>query len=221
MNQNFGFDYGRQIALDRRRNTLVAFLNHMVLAPVKEWSKLHSDGDVGNDNTKKYSRVTLLAQDYSQGKKKNSIYCKFNFKVEDIRNLKNVVDMRYAQYERKFFKVPSQKGKSFFSQCVISRNPNMNNPWCIEVVNGFAYYAKPDYTNAKKVTQRFSEDGFFDLITQVTRFIDVWEYTFCSHLLVKGYSESSKAMKQDIEQRQQQQSNGYNNIPPSREAANY
>ena len=190
----FGYDYGRQIYCDRRQKTSMTFLNRLLLAPISNWCELHATGQKGQDNRKKYSLIKLQAQDYSNGTGQKSLYVSYNFSPADIRNLKAVVNFRYNEYQRRFYKVISQTGTSPFTECKITRNPQMNNPWMIEITNGTAENGKPIPSTAVTVKQFFSEELFFDMITTVERFITLWEDTFASKLLQKGHTESKKVI---------------------------
>ena len=184
---SFGYDYGRQIVCDRRPKNSITFTNHLERSPMANWCQLHSNGDKDKKTGfKHYSRIRLVAQDYSNGTGDNSFYCFFNFEPIEIKNLKNIVDQRWAEYCRKFFKI-TNKTTSEFQQVIITRNPDLNNPWIIEISNGNAnveYYdngalkkAVPIKDNTKTIKQMFTEDGFWNLITTVSNFINLWEQT--------------------------------------------
>ena len=122
----------------------------------------------------------------------NSIYCFYNFEPIEIKNLKNIIDQRWSEYSRKFFKV-TNKQSSEFQQVIITRNPNLNNPWIIEVSNGVAnveYFANgalkkavPIKDSTRTIKQMFTEDNFWNMITTVADFISLWEQTvLVSHI---------------------------------------
>lgn len=193
-NYKWGFDFGRQIVIDKRKKNSIAFLNHLILAPLTEWSKMHALRDVGKDDRKSYSIIKLLAQDYSQGTGAASVFCYYNFYPSDIKLLKHIIDGYYNEFYKKFFKAMPQTGHGNFWQVTLTRNPNMNNPWIIEVTNGECFDAKPKQGTVKTVKQFFTDDQIFILITTVYDFLRIWENTFVGELFKIGYKESAKAI---------------------------
>lgn len=191
----FGADFGREIVVDQRKKTLIAFRNHLELAPTSNWSQIHANGEIRNGK-KRYSKIRLVAQDYSKGTKNNSFYCYYNFEPTDIKNLHNIICLRPANYKRRFFKVISQKGESPFQEVVITCDPSLNNPWIIQVTNGTANNAKPIKGSEKTIRQMFTYDQFFDLITKVYTFVDLWEKTFAPILIQKGHAQSKPLIEE-------------------------
>ena len=177
--KSFGYDYGRQIICDRRQKNSITFVNHLERSSMAKWCQMHANGEMDKRGFKHYSRIRLVAQDYSNGTGENSFYCFYNFEPVEIKNLKNIVDQRWAEYSRKFFKI-SNKKKSEFQQAIITRNP-----WIIEVSNGIAnveYFANgalkkavPINGKTRTIKQMFKEDDFWNLITTVSHFISLWE----------------------------------------------
>ena len=190
--KSFGFDYGRQIICDRRQKNSMTFCNHLERSSLANWCQMHANGDTDKNGYKHYSRIHLVAQDYSNGTGQNSIYCFYNFEPIEIKNLKNIIDQRWSEYSRKFFKV-TNKQSTEFQQVIITRNPNLNNPWIIEVSNGVAnveYFANgalkkavPIKDSTRTIKQMFTEDNFWNMITTVADFISLWEQTvLVSHI---------------------------------------
>lgn len=191
----FGADFGREIVVDQRRKTLIAFRNHLELAPLSKWSQIHANGETRNGR-KRYSKIRLVAQDYSKGTGKNSFYCSYNFEPSDIKNLYNIINLRPQNYKRRFFKVVNQKGNSPYYEVIITCDPKLNNPWIIQVTNGDALNAKPINGSAKTITQMFTYDQFFDLVSKVFTFVDLWEKTFAPILIQMGHERSKPLIEE-------------------------
>lgn len=198
-NQNgLGFDFGRQIIIDRRRKTSICFLNHLEPASLANWSQMHATGE-NKKGRKRYSRIKVLGQDYSNGTGNKSVYCSYNLDPADIKNLRNIVDMRYNQFKTDFYKVMNN-GNSItpFKRLTITRNPEMNNPWCIEIVNGMAQNKKPIPDTVKTVKQYFDENTFYKMIATVDTFVTLWEYAFVTKLIEKGTRKAFPLIEESI-----------------------
>jgi hypothetical protein len=193
-----GFDYGRQIIVDRRNKTSICFLNHLEPASVANWSQMHASGEF-KKGRKRYSRIKVLGQDYSKGTGADSVYCSYNLDPADIKNIRNIVDMRYNEYKTNFYKVMGDDNKPApFRRLTISRNPGMNNPWCIEITNGMAKNKKPIPNSTKTVKQYFDENNFYKMIATVDTFVTLWEYTFVTKLIDKGTRRAYPLIEQSI-----------------------
>lgn len=204
-----GFDYGRQIIVDRRRKSSICFLNHLEPACVANWSQMHATGE-NKKGRKRYSRIKVLGQDYSQGTGEKSVYCSYNLEPADIKNLRNIVDMRYNQYKTDFIKIMENGTNTApFRRLTITRNPEMNNPWCITIVNGIANNKKPIPDSVKTVKQFFDENNFYKIIATVDTFVTLWEYTYVTKLIEKGTQKAYSLIEQSIRNNENNLNNGY------------
>ena len=182
MAYTLGYDYGRQILVDRRTTKSCCFLNRLILADIKNYCALHGE----------YSCIHLRMQDYSKGKGDESIYVNFHIDPADIKNLKNIVDLRYQSYKRTIYK-PSPDGNNF-SQLDIIRNPNNNNPWLLQVTNGLCNSNKEPVKVFGKINIGFTEDGFWNTVTTVYDFLMNWERFHQTLLLKQGEPLTQKAL---------------------------
>lgn len=203
-----GFDYGRQILVDRRNKTSICFLNHLETAPIANWAQIHANGEF-KKGRKRYSRIKVLGQDYSKGTGGLSVFCSYNLEPGDVKNLRNIVDQRYAQFKVDFYKVPDTTANkpTAFKKMSITRNPKLNNPWCIEITNGMAKNKVPVSDTVKTVKQFFSENLFYNMIATVDTFLSIWENIYGSILIEKGTKKAFPFIQESYQNNSQDNQN--------------
>lgn len=85
----------------------------------------------------------------------------------------------------------------------------MNSPWIINIENGDCdQNHKTNHDVNSKLSFFMSETEFIHFVRAMKNMIDVFIYTFGSHLFLKGYNKSREAEKQNREQYNQQKGNG-------------
>lgn len=181
MTYTLSYDYGRQILVDQRTTKSCCFLNRLIVADVTDYCALHG----------KYSCIHLRMQDYSAGTGDKSKYVNFHIDPADVKNLKNIVDLRYRTYQRTIYKPEGAN----FSQLDIVRDEQMDNPWMLQVTNGKCNSKKEVTAIRARIYIRFTEDAFWNAITTVYDFLMNWERYHQSLLLKQGEILTERALE--------------------------
>lgn len=219
-NNQLGFDKGRQLFVDQRRNTLIAVLNHLKSAPITEWCSIHAQ----------YSRIQLLFQDYSAGKGEKSKFAKVNLTAPEVQWIYHCVHMispltPKLAYKERFFKEYSGK----FSELTVERIPTMDNPWAMTCTVGDCdKNKKPIKGTETKIVQRYNDAQMFQFWVKVYNFVCNWEATTQAALQKHGAPLTKKALEEEEAQRnnvagnnrKQSVSGSGNNAPVNRQQQN-
>lgn len=202
-NIELGFDHGRQMYLDCRRSTLIAFLNRLKPAENKNYHELHG----------KYSVIQLLSEDFSKGKKADAVYCYYNLDPETVRDIYHWVSTLYPLYmgsplKRKWFKHFAGK----FQQLELQLNPGMNNPFCIICSNGlYDEKAEKPKGDVAVVKQYYSGELFYTMWSTIYDRLKLWELIHYSALCKVMEPITARAVEQEL--MKMEQNRKQNNVP--------
>ena len=198
-----GFDKGRQMLLDQRQKTSVCFCNHLKAAEQANYHELHG----------KYSLISLIMQDYSNGKGQKSFFVRFNISPRQLRVIHHWAETIY----------PSQMGKDHrtmelvkvynddYAKLELIHASKNKNPFAIKVTNGKADQNKKLVKGSDKtVMQWYSGDLFYSLWSELYDRLKEWELIHYSQLCKQFEPLTEKALAEEYASRNQQQ---YSNQP--------
>ena len=214
---DFFNDFGRQalkIVHEGKKKTMLIVRNHLQPADIEHWAELHNE---------KFSKIQVELYDYTN--ENNKIRVKFNLDPDQCVDMYDVAMMRFNA-----FSLDPPYYKEFKNKCSYfnyTRNPNMKAPWIISIENGDCdQNHKTDHKSNTKLSFFMSEAEFIHFVRGMKTIIDVFNYTFGSHLFLKGLNKSREAEKIDRENYAQQQNGNGNyqqtyNIPADNQTYDY
>lgn len=192
-------DFGRQalkIVHEGKKKSMLLVRNHLQPADLEHWAELHNAS---------FSKVQVELYDYTV--KGREVRVKFNLDPDQCVDMYDIMMMKFNS-----FSMDTPYYKEYMGKCsyfTYSRNPSMNSPWIINIENGDCdQNHKTNHDVNSKLSFFMSETEFIHFVRAMKNMIDVFIYTFGSHLFLKGYNKSREAEKQNREQYNQQKGNG-------------
>jgi len=195
-----------QIAVLKTANKLLEFIDNLNPAPVHDYAAIHAGAVRPHEvnGQRVYSVVRIVAQDYTR-KGEPSIRAKANISPEDALFIYNAVCTGAKEFKFeavKIFGSPDKQGYCPMTKLWINRSDTtptgetLNRPWKVDIENGKgrkasnknggSYCQGGSYVLDKKVFLNFTDNEFFNLLTAVRRYIDVWEITNGAKLVREG-----------------------------------
>lgn len=208
-------DYiSRQIAVYKTDKKLVEFVDKLKLAPTNYYAHIHSLGDKDENGVKQISCIGIVLQDYSGGKGSNTQRVMANISPDEAEYIFLQLKNGTASFEfkqEKIFGEPDKEGKSMVTKLRIIRATTgadgkaRKYPWYVEIANGTGKKVKTEkggviiqsqsYEEKRKVYVNINDLDFFRLMSRVSKFIAIWEYTVGPHVIIAGKQAIAEGQK--------------------------
>lgn len=186
MNNQLGFDNGRQLVVDQRRKITIAYCNHFIVADDKDYNEVHG----------KYSCIQIKAEDFSNGKGENARWAYHNVQSNEIRCIyqlaKSIFPLNVKMpYKTEFYH--PYKGK--YTALSIEHAPNLNNPFVCTITQGVCdKNLKRIGEPTIKITVMYSDELFFSIWDTLYSRLRDWERYHYSLLLRNGEPKTAAAL---------------------------
>lgn len=197
-----GFDKGRQLVVDQRKNITVAYCNHFYTAEEENYNELHG----------KYSCIQVKAENFANGKGENATWAYVNLNPYEIRTIYKIAKTVFPVYD----KMPYKKEfyhpfKDAYSSMLLEHSPNLNNPWVVTILQGKCDKNKKRIGNPLvKITVMYTDELFFDIWDTLYSRLRDWERFHYSILLKNGEPKTKAALNK------QKNENKNNNSQPAK-----
>lgn len=186
MNDELGFDKGRQLVVDQRKKMTIAYCNHFIVADSKDYNEVHG----------KYSCIQIKAEDFSCGKGESALWTYHNVQPNEIRCIyqlaKSIFPLNVMMPYKKEFYHPF-KGK--YTALCIEHAPKLNNPFVCTMTQGTCdKNLKRIGEPTIKITVMYSDELFFSVWDTLYSRLRDWERYHYSLLLKDGEPKTAAAI---------------------------
>ena len=171
---------------------LLEFNDKLRLPPLEYYAHVHANGDKNSAGKNVTSLIGITMLDYSNGKGDKTVSVEANITPDDLMFILMNIRKGTASFEtkqEKIFGEPDKDGKCQVTKLSITRSPNMNYPWGIEIENGKAEKAKNaktggsyiksgTYTQEATVKLNLNDYDLFKQLWRVEQYINIWGLTY-------------------------------------------
>lgn len=192
---------------------LLEFNDKLRLPPLEYYAHVHANGDKNSAGKNVTSLIGITMLDYSNGKGDKTVSVEANITPDDLMFILMNIRKGTASFEtkqEKIFGEPDKDGKCQVTKLSITRSPNMNYPWGIEIENGKAEKAKNaktggsyiksgTYTQEATVKLNLNDYDLFKQLWRVEQYINIWGLTYvpqrirqAKEIVAKNTKESGK-----------------------------
>lgn len=216
MNENIKNFINSQICVCKTSTRLIEMIGNLKLSPVEHYAHIHANGELV-DGRKKYSRICIKMEDYSNGTgdKRTSVWANIlpeeaSYFFNQVSNL--ITNFKYEQV--KIFGNPNIDGLSKTSKLIINRSNVSHNgeikryPWYIQIENGYGVKEKTatggnqlksgTYKVEKSIYINLTDLDFYIMFKKATNYINLWEKTFAPSLIISGIEKQSHVLQERI-----------------------
>lgn len=199
----------KQITKYMTTKKLLEFNDKLRLPPLEFYAHVHANGDKNDKGKNVTSLIGITMLDYSNGTGNKTVAVEANIAPDDLmfvfENIKRGTQT-YENRQEKIFGEPDKDGKCQVTKLTITRSPNMNYPWCIEIENGKAVKEKNSqtggchiksgtYVKEASVKLNLNDYDLFKQLWRVEHYINAWEYTYVPQRIRQAKEIAAKNIK--------------------------
>lgn len=171
---------------------LLEFNDKLRLPPLEYYAHVHANGDKNDKGKNVTSLIGITMLDYSNGTGDKTVSVEANIAPDDLMFILMNIRKGTATFEtkqEKIFGEPDKDGKFQVTKLTITRSPNMNYSWGIEIENGKAEKAKNaktggsyikagTYTKDAIVKINLNDYDLYKQLWRVEQYINIWGLTY-------------------------------------------
>ena len=192
---------------------LLEFNDKLRLPPLEYYAHVHANGDKNSTGKNVTSLIGITMLDYSNGKGDKTVSVEANITPDDLMFVLDNIRRGAQTYENrqdKIFGEPDKDSKCQVTKLSITRTPNMNYPWCIEIENGKGvkeknaqtggrYIKSGTYTKEASMKLNLNDYDLYKQLWRVEQYINIWGLTYvpqrirqAKEIMAKNAKESGK-----------------------------
>lgn len=201
----------KQITKYMTTKKLLEFNDKLRLPPLEYYAHVHANGDKNSAGRNVTSLIGITMLDYSNGKGVKTVAVEANITPDELMFILMNIRKGTASFEtkqEKIFGEPDKDGKCQVTKLSITRSPNMNYPWCIEIENGKAvkeknaqtggsYIKSGTYTRDANVKLNLNDYDLYKQLWRVEQYINIWGLTYVPQRIRQAKEVMAKNTKEN------------------------
>ena len=201
----------KQITKYMTTKKLLEFNDKLRLPPLEYYAHVHANGDKNSAGRNVTSLIGITMLDYSNGKGVKTVAVEANITPDELMFILMNIRKGTASFEtkqEKIFGEPDKDGKCQVTKLSITRSPNMNYPWCIEIENGKAvkeknaqtggsYIKSGTYTRDANVKLNLNDYDLYKQLWRVEQYINIWGLTYVPQRIRQAKEIMAKNTKEN------------------------
>jgi len=190
---------------------LLEFNDKLRLPPLEYYAHVHANGDKNDKGKNVTSLIGITMLDYSNGTGDKTVSVEANIAPDDLMFILMNIRKGTATFEtkqEKIFGEPDKDGKFQVTKLTITRSPNMNYSWGIEIENGKAEKAKNaktggsyikagTYTKDAIVKINLNDYDLYKQLWRVEQYINIWGLTYVPQRIRQAKEIMAKNAKEN------------------------
>ena len=190
---------------------LLEFNDKLRLPPLEYYAHVHANGDKNDKGKNVTSLIGITMLDYSNGTGDKTISVEANIAPDDLMFIIMNIRKGTATFEtkqEKIFGEPDKDGKFQVTKLTITRSPNMNYSWGIEIEKGKAEKAKNaktggsyikagTYTKDAIVKINLNDYDLYKQLWRVEQYINIWGLTYVPQRIRQAKEIMAKNAKEN------------------------
>ena len=190
---------------------LLEFNDKLRLPPLEYYAHVHANGDKNSSGKNVTSLIGITMLDYSNGTGDKTVSVEANIAPDDLMFILMNIRKGTATVEtkqEKIFGEPDKDGKFQVTKLTITRSPNMNYSWGIEIENGKAEKAKNaktggsyiksgTYTKDANVKLNLNDYDLYKQLWRVEQYINIWGLTYVPQRIRQAKEIMAKNAKEN------------------------